>query len=128
MTKDEADAIFKAWQEYVEIADKFRRLMITPPPSFLPYPLETMEEALNIVAKDYFDAGNRDAAKTIQTTMMSYLGGYFLSKESSHLTDEQALRDMEKTLRLILSDEVLKHTVLKNLKECQKSWIASRAK
>jgi len=87
-----------------------------------------MEEALNIVAKDYFDAGNRDAAKTIQTTMMSYLGGYFLSKESSHLTDEQALRDMEKTLRLILSDEVLKHTVLKNLKECQKSWIASRAK
>jgi hypothetical protein len=126
MTKDEAKAIFRAWQSYVEVADKFQRLMLTPPPSFLPYPIESLEEALNIVAKEYFDSGNRDAAKTIQNTMASYLLQYYAHEKSGHMTDEQALEDMEKHLRLILSDPSLKKTVLENLKFCQQSWISAR--
>ena len=57
MTLNEALIIFKSWQDYMEIADKFFRLMLPIPESFLPYPADILEEALNIVAKHYFANG-----------------------------------------------------------------------
>ena len=53
MTLNEALIIYKSWQDYMEIGDKFFRLMLPIPESFLPYPADILEEALNIVAEHY---------------------------------------------------------------------------
>jgi hypothetical protein len=133
MTKDEAQMIFQSWREYMETADKLDKLMLHPPQSFLPYPIAIIDEALNIVAKDYFDAGDGKTAETIQATMASYLSGYFMSFADGKLvslqkprTDEEMLEDMKRSLDLILGDEDLKKTVLDNLKKSQDSWIEVR--
>src|SRR5882672_5902467 len=135
MTKEEAKIIFQSWREYMETADKFSKLMLHPPESFLPYPVATIEEALNIVAKDYFDAGDKKMAETIQTTMGGYLSGYFMSFSNGKMvaldkpqTDEEMLEGMKRSLDLILSDPTLKKTVLENLKKSQESWIKTRSK
>jgi hypothetical protein len=120
MTKEEAWIIFKSWQEYMEIADKFDKLMLPVPTSFLPYPYETLEEALNIVAKDYFDSGDIERSKIIQSTIAAYLW--------SVKSDEEAITQMKKTIDLIEQNPELKKTLLKSLKECQDSWIKSRNK
>lgn len=119
----------------METADKFSKLMLTPPESFLPYPVAAIEEALNMIAKDYFDAGDKKMAETIQTTMASYLTGYFMSFSEGKMvtldkpkTDEEMLEGMKKSLDLILSDPALKKTVLENLQKAQESWIGTRKK
>ena len=62
MTKEEARIIFKSWQDYQEIGDRFLSFMLRVPESFLPYPADTLEEALNIIAKDYFDSGDKETS------------------------------------------------------------------
>lgn len=113
MTKEQADKIFKEWQAYVEIADKLSNIFTVVPESFLPYPLKTMEEALNIVAKKYFDSGNKEMSKNIQETMVSWLN----CKE-----DEEALILMKKDLELTLSNKDLREVRLENLRRSSKSW------
>jgi hypothetical protein len=135
MTKEEAQIIFQSWREYMETADKFSKLMLTPPESFLPYPVAVLEKALNIVAKEYFDNGDKKMAETIQTTMASYLTGYFMAFSDGKMvtldrpkTDDDMLEGMKKSLDLILGDPALKKTVLENLKKSQDSWIGTRKK
>ena len=128
MEMNEAKMIFKSWQDYMEIADKFNRLMLPVPESFLPYPANVLEEALNIIAKYYFDSGNKKMSEKIKDLMAAYLLPFFKinNKTGSRRTDEQAITDMKKTLDLIEKDPKLKKAVLKSLKECQNSWIKSR--
>ena len=127
MTDDEADIIFRSWTEYMETADKFNKLTLTPPESFLPYPVETLEDAMNIVAKRYFDAGDREASETIQSTMASHLTAYFLAGGTNRrLTDEEALEQMRRALETILDHPLLMKAVLDNLRESQKSWMKTR--
>jgi hypothetical protein len=120
MTKEEAWIIFESWQKYMEFADKFSKLMLTVPESFLPYPYDTLEEALNIIAKDYFDSGDAERSKIIQSTMASYL--------FSVKSDDEAITQMKKTIDLIEQNPELKKKILKSLKDCQESWIKSRNK
>lgn len=128
MTKNEALVIFKCWQDYMEIAEKFHRLMLPVPESFLPYPADVLEEALNIIAKSYFDSGNQKMSEDIKKTMSLYLLPFFMTKEETgaRRTDEEAITDMKKMLDLIEQDTTLKKALLKSLKECQDSWIKSR--
>jgi hypothetical protein len=128
MTKEEARIIFKSWQDYMEIADKFDRLMLPIPESFLPYPADTLEEALNIIAKDFFDSGNMKMAETIQTTMASYLSPFFFKGTEGFTKDEEAITMMKKMLDMMEENPDLKKTLLNNLKECQDSWIKLRSK
>lgn len=114
MTFDEADKIFKSWQEYVEIAGKLEKIFSTIPESFLPYPVEILEEALNIVAKRYFDTGDRKMSKTIQETIAAFLW--------THEKDETAIESMEKNLDLMLKHPELREVKLAKLKECRDSW------
>ena len=102
MTINEAQVIFKSWQDYMEIADKFKRLMLPVPESFLPYPADVLEEALNIIAKHYFDSGNKKMSENIKGTM-SYLLPFFMTnaETGSMRTDEEAITDMKKMLDLI---------------------------
>jgi len=128
MTINEAQVIFKSWQDYMEIADKFNRLMLPVPESFLPYPADVLEEALNIIAKYYFDSGNKKMSENIKETKMSYLLPFFMTnaETGSRRTDEEAITGMKKMLDLIEQDPKLKKALLKSLKECQDGWIKSR--
>ena len=127
MTINEAQVIFKSWQTYMEIADKFNRLMLPVPESFLPYPADVLEEALNIIAKYFFDSGDKKMSENIINSM-SYLLPFFMTKAEtrSRCTDEEVITDMKKMSDLIEQDPKLKKALLKSLKECQDSWVKSR--
>jgi hypothetical protein len=128
MKKEEAVIIFESWQNYIEIADKFSKLMLCVPESFLPYPAKTLEEALNIMVKDFLDSGNKKMAESIQETMAGYLLFFFSKREDDLTKDEEAITLMKKMLDMIEEYPDLKKTLLNNLKECQDSWIKSRNK
>lgn len=120
MTLNEALIIYKSWQDYMEIGDKFFRLMLPIPESFLPYPADILEEALNIVAEHYFDSGNKRMAEIIEETM-AYI-------PLTGRTDAEAITEMKKRLDFIEQNPDLKKVLLKSLKESQDSWIKSRMK
>ena len=130
MEIDEAKIIFKSWQDYMEIADKFKCLMLPVPESFLPYPADVLEEALNIIAKYYFDSGNKKMSEDIKNSVAAHLLPFFITNNETgaRRTDEEAITDMKKTLDLIEENPELKKALLKSLKECQESWIKFRMK
>src|SRR4030042_4110955 len=103
MTKEEARKIFKSWQDYMEIADKLHKLFCHVPESFLPYPVDTLEEALNITAKDYFDSGDKEMSENIQRTMSYYLTSFYFTESGvtgSKITDEGSIESMKRELDL----------------------------
>lgn len=129
MTNGEAGKIFDVWREYIEIAEKLHTIFHVVPESFLPYPADVLEKALNMVAKDYFDAGDKRMAKNIQEMMALHLMPYNITVENGELTstnekltDEEVLGEMKKKLDLILSNPELKDAVLANLKRVRDSW------
>lgn len=83
-------------------------------------------QSKNIVAKEYFDAGDKKTANDIQEMMMLHMGGYFVTPPHTEKTDEEVLETMKKQLELILANPDLKKTVLKNLRETQENWIKFR--
>ena len=115
MTFEEADKIFKSWQNYIEIADKMKKIFSSIPESFLPYPADILADALNIVAKQYLDDGNKRAAEVVQNTISYHL--------ASHKVDEEAMESMKARLDFILNDSKIRKIVLGKLKECQSSWL-----
>jgi hypothetical protein len=126
VTKEEADRIFGAWQAYLETADRFSALMLKPPESFLPYPVDALKEASNIVAKRFFDAGDFKTSESIQSLIAFHLGGYFTSEVNRRMTDEEALVKMREQLDLILRYPDLMKALLEKLKESQQSWMERR--
>ena len=128
MTFEEAKKIFKSWQDYQEIADKLGTIFVVVPESFLPYPVDTLEEALNIIAKEYFDTGDKKAANDIQESMGRYLTGYYLPVEGlvvtgDKLTEEEVLRKMKRDLDFMLENPELLEAKLESLKKARDSWI-----
>jgi len=118
MTINEANKIFKDWQEYAEINDKLMKFFMTGiPESFLPYPKKTLEEALNIVAKDYFDSGDRKASDAIADTI-SFLLFY--------KNDEEALDAI--TNNAMIKNAKVRESILNNLREAKDSWANFKAK
>ena len=67
----EAKEIYKVWKEWFWPCHFLLDSVFGPtiPESFLPYPKDVLEEALNIVAKHYYDSGNIQISKAIQETM-----------------------------------------------------------
>jgi hypothetical protein len=128
MTKEEAKIIFKSWQDYMEIAEKFSCLMLHFPESFLPYPVATLEKALTIIAKHFFDSGNKEMAESIKHTMIFYLSHFFFEEKEGLTRDEEAITQMKKMLDMIEENPDLKKALLAKLKKCQESWIKSRSK
>lgn len=118
MTTDEAKKIFRSWQDFVEIADKFFRLFLPIPNSFLPYPKETLVEGLNIVSKYCFDSGDKKLATLIQDTMHSYL--------PRCEEDEKALEGIKDRLNMVFGNPDLKKTLIENLHKGRDHWIHTR--
>ena len=118
MEVEEAKTIFHAWQDFMEIADKFLSLMLSIPESFLPYPIEALEEGLNIMAKFYFDSGDEKTSELIKTTVYAYLG---MCKK-----DEEALELNKNLLNMMFENPDLKKTLLEKLHEVRDQWIILR--
>ena len=130
MTKEDAGIIYQSWQNYMEIAEKLSCLMLSVPESFLPYPVDALEEALNIIAKDFFDSGNKEMSETIQRTMALYLTPYYFTESGVtgiKITDEESIELMKRKLDLIEKNPELKKAIVKSLKETQDNWIKSRS-
>jgi hypothetical protein len=112
MTIKEANRIFKFWQEYVEINDKMWKIFTSIPKSFLPYPVEVLEEALNIIAKSYFDEGDSKTSEAIQSSIAMLI---------KYKDDEEAIIDIAENP--ILKTPELRKLYLKNLKKTSDSWL-----
>lgn len=135
MKLSEAQEIFRSWQDYQEIADKLHTVFSVVPESFLPYTVEDLEEALNIVAEHYFNNGDQKRARGIQETMGAYLTGYYLSSSegklaasSIKLTDEEVLKRMKTDLDLMLEHPELLEAKLENLKRSRENWAEFKRK
>ncbi len=113
MTFKQAQQIFNNWKEFIEINIKLQTIFGSIPESFLPNSPETLEEALNIVAKDYFDSGDKKMARNIQESIASLI---------CYKDDKEALRDMHRKLEIILENPELEEGLLKTLKDTKDSW------
>jgi hypothetical protein len=111
MTINEATKIFNYWKEYAEINSKLMQLMCPIPESFLPYPKETLEEALNIISKIYFDSGDFKTSEAIKDTMCFLL---------SYIKDEEAYDMFINST--VFKDPKLREAILNNLKKTRDSW------
>ena len=133
MTLDEAWKIFKVWQDYQEILDKLHRVFTTVPESFLPYSIDTLDEALNMVAKYYFDGGDKKASENIQESMARYLLSYYMTAsegksgtKDTPLTDEEVISKMKRDLDFMIEHPELLKTKLEMLKKAADSWTEFR--
>ncbi len=83
MTISEADEIFKVWQQWFwpfhSLLDSIFRLAGIPE-SFLPYPKNTIDEALEIILKIYGNSANPEILRSIETTK-SFLSIYDNDKD-----------------------------------------------
>ncbi len=128
MNKEEAYKIYSVWKEYIEIGNKLNIIFRVVPESFLPYPVEVLKEALEIVTEDYFDSGNHRMSNNIKELMSVHLGGYYIHSSGVKLTDEEILEYMQHDLNHLISDSEFKNSALKMLKDQQNSWIDNRNK
>ena len=81
------------------------------PESFLPYPVDVLEEALNIVAKSYWNKGDRKFSDTIKTCIAS-LGAY--------KKDEKAFQQASKNF----SNSDMMTAIHIRISAFQKDWIS----
>jgi hypothetical protein len=88
------------------------------PESFLPYPQDTLEEALNIVAKRYHDIGDLKVSKNIQDSIAS-LGAY--------TKDEEALQSAHENFSNPVLVKLI-HNYIKNYKKDWISWLEKQEK
>lgn len=113
MTISEADEIFKVWQQWFwpfhSLLDSIFRLAGIPE-SFLPYPKETIDEALEIMLYHYKDTMEPEILKAIEVTK-SYLGMYD--------NDKDALD----TLIKYLSGPGMIETTSNNIKQFTTEWL-----
>lgn len=116
MTIEEAKKIFVGWQEFVEIDDKLSKVFWSHiPESLLPYKKYLIEEALNIIAEDYFSAGDNEASRNVQGSMLNLM---------RYKNDEEAIQDIL-NLEYLKNDD-LRKVCIENLRKSFDSWEKSK--
>lgn len=132
MKVSEAYVIYEDWLSYQEIAEKLdKTFMTTMPESFLPYPVEVLEKALNLVANHYESIGDKERAEQIRKNMTLYLVGYFLKDDDGNMIkkedrDKVALLNMKRTLEMMFANEEFLDIKLKDLKDSRTFWLNRR--
>jgi len=118
MVLEEAKKVFKSWQEYQEINDKLIKFFFFfgIPESFLPYPQEVLEEAINFVAKYYFDAGDHETSNDIRRTI-GFLAFYKKDKE---------VLDEIMNIKEVLKDPSIQESIMDGLKKARDIWDESK--
>lgn len=125
MNKEQAFRIYEEWQTNIEILDKITKIFSVIPESFLPYSVETLEKALNIVAEDYHNKGEYKTVENIWALFAGHAVGLYKQAEdgtSRKITDEEALVAMKEKLEITLENPKLKEVHLNNLDTASKSW------
>jgi hypothetical protein len=90
-----ADAIRMDWGKYVEMTHGTLMMIFAGgiPQSLLPYPKESIREALEIMCEEFTDEGNQQAVGAIQSTMvlldMMYIDDEVAIKKASKNFEDQ---------------------------------------
>jgi hypothetical protein len=112
MTLDKASKIVKIWGIYLEYMGGKLNLIFGAciPESFLPFPIETLEEALNAVAEHHHNMGNKDGVKALDGSFGALTG---------YKDDEEAVLQAAK----LFNDPKWREAMLPVFKKFQKDWI-----
>lgn len=115
MTFAEANKIFEIWSQWywpthIILHSIFLNKI---PKSFLPYPLEILEEALNIIAKHYHKNGNHKMSNNIRETLASLI---------AYVSDEDALQSASENFTNPIIKK-LSLDLISNFKKDWKNWI-----
>lgn len=115
MEVERAQRVVDIWGKHLEHCyGKLNMIFMAKiPESFLPFPKDVIEEATNIVAKHWFDVGNKEASTKIQSTI-SFLGFYE--------EDEKALLNAAKNF----NDKKFRDAILPAFKKLQSEWLYSQ--
>lgn len=118
MTINEAREIFNVWKNWYWPCHFLLDSVFGPtiPKSFLPYPKDILEEALNIVAKNFYDSGNIRASMDIQKTMQCIY--YYAENEEA----------WDKASKLFSNPEMMRAMLgfIEKFKNDYISWIKDR--
>ncbi len=117
MSIEKAQKIFQEWKNYIEIHTKLSTIFEKIPESFLPYPVKILEEALNIIAEDYFNKGNYRMSDNIKELLSDL---YIYTK------DEEAIKTIINSFSQENLEIINLHFAL--LKEVRDSWLKSKYK
>ena len=116
MSKEEAEIIFRDWQAYVEINDKlFQIFGPSIPKSFLPYPPDVLERAMNIIASGYFESGDGSTCTMIKENISAIL---------SYKDDEEAVKNIVSGVRL--KHVELRKIFINKLQKSRDTWAKLR--
>jgi len=117
MTFVEANKIFQVWKSWYWPFDFILGsvFLAKKPKSFLPFPEEVLEEALNIVAKYYFDAGDIKLSKLIQESIPAIW---------QYTDDEAAFKEASATF----SKPEMREIILLHINKFKNDWINSLIK
>lgn len=115
MTIKEANKIIQVWGVYLEYMHGKLSLLFMAhiPESFLPYPQDVLEEAINIMAKYYYNVGdikNADLLKNSIGPLMMYKG----DKEAIILSAS------------IFNDKKWLDAIVPRFKAFQEKWIKNK--
>jgi hypothetical protein len=114
MTLDKASKIVQIYGRYLEYCSKITAIFLPHiPESFLPFPKDTLFEALNIMTKHHQEAGNQRGVKLIQE-----IAGHLIS----YVDDEKALLQTAK----YFNDPKWRQAFVLTLKNSQKDWIKTQ--
>lgn len=112
MKLEEASKIVNIWGIHLEYF--FGKLLFVfgakIPESFLPFPAETIEEAVNIIAEQHHNNGNQEAVEALQSTLGN-LVGYVDDKEAVERAAE------------FFTDPKWQEKMLPAFKKAQQDWM-----
>jgi hypothetical protein len=109
----EANKIYNNWRQWYWPCHFILHsiFLSSIPESFLPYPVDVLEEALNIVAKSYWGEGDRKYSDTIKQSIGSLL--YYKK-------DEEALQNASENF----SSPKMREVMLIYIANYKKDWIS----
>jgi hypothetical protein len=117
MTLNEASKITEIWGRYLEYMGG--KLLIVfgarIPKSFLPFPVDTLEEALNIMIEHYHKTGNRQVVDSLEGSFGALTG---------YVDDEEAISEAAKKF----SEPMWRERSIPALKKFQNDWIKAQEK
>jgi tRNA G37 N-methylase Trm5 len=116
MTLNDAEKIVHIWGRWEEfVYGRMKHIFMSGiPESLLPFPKDTLLEALNIMAEHYRNAGDKRGVKLIdESAFMIY---------HEFVDDEKALLETAKNI----NDPKWRGVIIAGIKQWQKSWITTQ--
>lgn len=115
MTLNEASKITQIWGTYLEYVGG--KLLIVfgarIPESFLPFPIDTLEEALNIMIEYHHKRGNQQVVESLKASFGAL---------TMYVDDEEAILQAAKQF----NEPMWRQRFIPALKKCQTDWIKTQ--